>query len=89
LSGVETRVLAVADDEPTRSFDFAQDDPAGMSGQVEYYYLQKYLARVRLSGVETRVLAVADDEPTHSFDFAQDDPFGLGVKLSIIFNKII
>jgi len=27
LSGVETRVLDVADDEPTRSFDFAQDDP--------------------------------------------------------------
>ena len=55
--------MAVADDEPTRSFDFAQDDPVGFW--------------VRLSGVETRALAVADDEPTHSFDFAQDDPVGM------------
>ena len=78
MSEVETRALAVADDEPKCSFNFAQDDPAGMSGQVEYYYLQKYLARVRLSGVETRALAVADDEPTRSFDFAQDDPVGFG-----------
>ena len=54
-----------------------------------FYYLQKYLARVRLSGVETRVLAGADDEPTRSFDFAQDDPVGFGVRLSIIFNKNI
>jgi len=84
LSGVETRVLAVADDEPTRSFDFAQDDPAGMLCKVEYYYLQKYLARVRLSGVETRVLAVADDEHTRSFDFRMTR-WGCWFRLSVLF----
>ncbi len=55
--------VAVADDEPTHSFDFAQDDPVGFG--------------VRLSGVETRVLDGADDGPTHSFDFAQDDLEGI------------
>jgi len=31
-------VLAVADDEPARSFDFAQDDPVGFGFRLSIYF---------------------------------------------------